>query len=167
MVLNPLTYVRLYMRGRAAARYAARYGIPGMNFDHFGRRLGLRLRRIGLRVKRLYKRGYVWHHEAQIDNQLDILRYFNSRYQEGREAVKFYKKHPTFSVKMMTMTGRLFFFMDDILFDDSYLRSEKYHQKILSLWQKNRKNRAVGSLRFRSNHFYLKGVREGLKGAGR
>ncbi len=39
---NPIALAQLYARGRAAARYGAQRGIPGMQFDAFGRKLGLR-----------------------------------------------------------------------------------------------------------------------------
>lgn len=42
-LLNPLHLLRLYARGRASARDGRLRGMPGMNFNRFGRWAGLRL----------------------------------------------------------------------------------------------------------------------------
>jgi glycosyltransferase involved in cell wall biosynthesis len=79
--------------------------------------LGIRLRKMGLKVKRLYKKGYVWHYETDVSSIEQVQKFFQNRYSEGRSAVRFYRKHPTFQVKMMTMSGRFFFLMNALLFN--------------------------------------------------
>lgn len=49
-VRNPLSLLRLYLRGKSASRYAATLGIPGMEFDLFGRQMGRRLLKRGARA---------------------------------------------------------------------------------------------------------------------
>jgi len=128
--------------------------------------LGIRLRKIGLKVKRLYKQGFVWHFEADVTSEEQIRDFFQSRYMEGRTAVLFYRKHPTFPVKMMTMAGRFFFLLNALFFKDSYLNSEKFYRKLLFLWENNKKERAAAKLRWASNHFYLNGVQDKIREDG-
>lgn len=128
--------------------------------------LGIRLRKMGLKVKRLYKQGFVWHFETDVSSEEQVRDFFQSRYMEGRTAVLFYRKHPTFPVKMMTMSGRFFFLLNALFYKDSYLNSEKFLRKLLFLWEKNKKKRAAAKLRWVSNHFYLKGVQAKIKEDG-
>jgi glycosyltransferase involved in cell wall biosynthesis len=128
--------------------------------------LGLRLIEKGIAVKRLYKKGFVWHVEADISKEEEIHEFFKSRYLEGKSALNFYRKHPTFSVRMMTMTGTVFFFLDSLLFNDSYLRSERFIHRLRSLWERGRKGKAVSVLRWAATHFYLQGVKDRIREDG-
>jgi glycosyltransferase involved in cell wall biosynthesis len=120
--------------------------------------LGLRLLKIGLNVKRIYKKGYVWHLEVNIHNIADVHKYFGDRLEEGRAAAIFYNKHPSFSAKMMTMTGSFFFWLDKLIFNEEYLESELFYKKLVDLWKQGKKKSAVSKLRFAAKHYYLKGV---------
>lgn len=63
---NPLSLMRLYARGQAAARYATTRGAPGLEFNRFGNRLGYRLLQKGaLRAGIQY-----------LLNPVSIVRYF-------------------------------------------------------------------------------------------
>ncbi|MFC2155292.1 glycosyltransferase family 2 protein [Acidobacteriota bacterium] len=128
--------------------------------------LGLRLRKHGLKVKRLYKQGYIWHFEGTIGDKKSISDFFADRLIEGCAAVDFYRKHPSFSIKLMTMAGGFFFFLDKILFNESYLESTKFHNRIYSLWNRDKKDAAVSKMHFAGYHFYLKGIRERIKEDG-
>ncbi|MCK5057791.1 MAG: glycosyltransferase family 2 protein [Candidatus Aminicenantes bacterium] len=128
--------------------------------------LGLRLRKNGLKVKRLYKQGYVWHFEGSIHDEKNIYDFFADRFIEGRSAVDFYRKHPSFSIKLMTLAGSFFFFLDKILFNESYLESTKFYNRILSLRKRGQKGAAVSKMHFAGYHFYLKGIQERIKEDG-
>ena len=128
--------------------------------------LGLRLRKSGLKVRRLFSRGYVWHYEGNIRDKNSIRDYFEDRRGEGRAAVDFYRKHPYFSIKLMTMAGSFFFFLDRILFNEDYLESERFHNKLLSLRDRGKKDAAAAKMQFAGYHFYLKGVQERIEEDG-
>src|ERR1035438_10175735 len=66
---NPARVAWLYMKGRAAARYAAARNTVGMEFDAFGRKLGWRL---------LSRGGLPMAREATwlLINPVSITRYF-------------------------------------------------------------------------------------------
>lgn len=128
--------------------------------------LGIRLRKAGLKVKRLYKQGFVWHYEGNIESEQDIHSFFRKRYDEGKTAVSFYRKHPRFSVKMMTRAGRFFFLMDTIFYKPLTPNPEAIYKNILSLWKRNKKNRAISKMRFMANHFYLQGLKDKIREDG-
>jgi len=128
--------------------------------------LGIRLRKAGLKVKRLYKQGFVWHYEGNIDSEQDIHRFFRKRYDEGKAAVSFYRKHPQVSVKLMTKAGRFFFAVDTILYNPLYFNPDSIYKNILSLWKRNKKNRAISKMRFLANHFYLQGLKDKIREEG-
>jgi len=79
MLSNPFALLRLYVRGKAASRYAARHRIPGMEFDRFGRKLGLRLLMKGFRA------GF-----SYLLNPVSITRYFEFSF-----ALSCLPEHPT------------------------------------------------------------------------
>lgn len=128
--------------------------------------LGLHLRKLGLKVRRLFSRGYVWHYEGSIRDEKSIHDFFADRYIEGRAAVDFYRKHPSFRIKLMTMAGSFFFFLDKIFFNEDYLASKEFYDRILSLWSRGKKGAAIGRMQFAGYHFYLKGIRERIKADG-
>lgn len=65
MSIRPIRAVQHYLRGRAARYYALRAGVPGMEFDHFGRRVGRRLLLKGVGGAYTY-----------LVNPVSIVRYF-------------------------------------------------------------------------------------------
>lgn len=64
-MLRHLRYIPLYLRARSASRYARARGAPGLEFDRFGRELGLRLLRKGRGTGISY-----------LLNPVSIVRYF-------------------------------------------------------------------------------------------
>jgi len=128
--------------------------------------LGLRLRRLGVAVKRLYRRGFVWHLETDISREEEFRAFIDRRRTEGRTALDFYRKHPGWRTRMMTMTGRPFLWLDALLFDDERLRSPVFYRRVRSLWRSGRKARAAALLRWAATHFYLRGVRERMAEGG-
>jgi glycosyltransferase involved in cell wall biosynthesis len=127
--------------------------------------IGLRLLKHGLKVKRLFRRGVAWHFEGKIRPET-IREFYRDRYVEGTAAVAFYRKHPGFSNRMMTMVDPLFFFLDRLIFRENYLQSEAYFQKIQTLWDAGKKDQAIADLRMSAYHFYLNGIRDKLKQDG-
>jgi glycosyltransferase involved in cell wall biosynthesis len=124
--------------------------------------LGLRLRRSGLRVKRLYKTGFVWHLETDITDPSQARGYFQGKFLEGREAVTFYRKHPTLAVRMMTMAHPAFFIWDKILYNHSRIHSAGFYDRVRDLWERGRRRRAAGLMRFAATHHYIRGVQSRL-----
>jgi len=47
---NPFQYLQLYARGQLALHYAMRTNMPGLEFNHFGRKIGFRLLLKGMRT---------------------------------------------------------------------------------------------------------------------
>ncbi|OHD54898.1 MAG: hypothetical protein A2Y33_16130 [Spirochaetes bacterium GWF1_51_8] len=127
--------------------------------------LGLRLMKSGIHVKRLTKTGYIWHYEGRI--RIDHIQdFFADRFVEGKAAVNFYRKHPTFEVKMMTMIGGFFYWLDRVLFKEEYLTSQKFIDDVKKLWDKNEKNKCIAKIRLNGYHFYFNGIKAKIKEEG-
>lgn len=124
--------------------------------------LGLRLRRQGLRVKRLYRRGFVWHLETDLRSLEDLKGYFDNKYHEGREAVRFYRKHPRLSVRLMTMSHPAFFLWNRVVYYKRDFESENFLNRIRQDLNNGRSARASGRIRFAATHYYLSGVEDRL-----
>lgn len=127
--------------------------------------LGMRLMKSGIKVKRLTKTGYIWHYEGRI--RIDHIQdFFADRMVEGKAAVMFYRKHPTFEVKMMTMIGGFFNWLDRVLFKEEYLTSQKFIDDIKRLWDNNEKNKCIAKIRLNGYHFYFNGIKAKIKEDG-
>ena len=127
--------------------------------------LGLRLiKERKLKVRKLFSKGYVWHVENITSES--IFEFYEDRFNEGLGGVRFYKKHRSFSSRLMTLAGREFLFLDRVLFGPpgkGWPYSEKFLKKIEGLFKKGRKTAAINWMRIAGYHAYMEGIREGLK----
>ncbi|MGC8764879.1 MAG: glycosyltransferase family 2 protein [Brevinematia bacterium] len=124
--------------------------------------IGLRLTKNGLKIKRILKEGYVWHYEGDYSYQA-IMDFFEDRAREGRAGVDFYKKCPTFQVKMMTMASPFFIWLADKIFKPEYYKSQKFYDRIKKLIERNKISKAISMVRLAGYCFYFEGVRERLR----
>jgi glycosyltransferase involved in cell wall biosynthesis len=127
--------------------------------------IGLRLLKSGLKAKRLVKEAYVWHYEGNFSHE-NVLDFFEDRYREGQAALSFYRKYPTFSVKMMVMEGRLFYWLADRLFKEKYLKSPEFYKKIKNLLDAGKVDKAIALVRYNGYCFHFKGMRDKIKQDG-
>jgi len=127
--------------------------------------VGIRLLKLGLRLKRLVRKAYVWHYEGDY-SQKCIMDFFNDRYNEGKAAVIFYRKYPTYSTKMMTMISPFFFWLSNRLFNEEYLKSDSFYGKVRELIKRNKIKSAINLVRFNGYCFYIKGIRNKIKEDG-
>lgn len=128
--------------------------------------LGLRLRKeCRLSVKRLGNRGWVWHHEGGLTPD-HIESFYDDRHLEGETAVDFYRKHPTYGVKLMTMIGPLFFWLDKVLFNEEKLKSQEYFDEIKAMWAAGKQEKAMAKLRVNAYHFYINGIKDRIREDG-
>ncbi len=127
--------------------------------------LGLRLIKIGLKPKRLIKEAFVRHYEGDFGRE-NILEFFNDRFVEGQASVVFYRKYPTFSVKMMAMIGKSFYWLSDRLFDEEYLKSWAFYEKIKALIGSGQVDKAIATVRYNGYCFHFKGIREKIRQDG-
>lgn len=127
--------------------------------------LGLRLIKKGIKPKRLVTEAYVWHYEGDYSQEA-VLDFFEDRYREGRASVLFYRKYPTFSVRMMTMIGPEFFLLNRLLFNENYLRSKAYYQKIKKLIDLGKIGQALAKVRVDGYCFHFKGIQDKIKEDG-
>lgn len=95
-----------------ARRWLVEAGLFDEDFTEYGwedLELGQRLKKLGLRVVRSDKpAGYHLKHEFSV-TKLPAIR--KREIQRGRMAVVYYKKHPTFSVRMSTTMIRPFYWL--------------------------------------------------------
>ncbi len=126
--------------------------------------LGLRLIKNGLRVKRI-KEGYVWHYEGNYTREA-ILDFFMDRKREGKASLDFYRKHPNFETKMMTMISPLFLWLSDKIYNTQFYKSEKFYDKIKRMIEKNKKSQAIAKVRLAGYGFYFEGVKERIEEDG-
>lgn len=126
--------------------------------------IGLRLIKHGLKVKRI-KEGYVWHYEGDYSKQ-SIMDFFEDRIREGRASVDFYRKYPTFEVKMMTMASPFFLWLADKIYNKEFYKSDKFFDKIYRLIEKNEKTKAIAKVRLAGYAFHFEGIRQRLKEDG-
>ncbi len=127
--------------------------------------VGLRLMKLGLKVKRLHSKGFVWHYEGEFKLE-DIEKFYKDREVEGRAAVQFYRKHPTFSVRMMAMIGPFFFLLDRLLFNESKLKSEAFFEELKKKWKIGRQEKVIATIRLSGYHFYFKGIKKQISEDG-
>jgi len=121
--------------------------------------VGLRLMQSGLKVKRLHSKGFVWHYEGEFLLE-EIENFYADREVEGRAAVQFYRKHPTFSVRMMAMIGPFFFWLDRVLFNEQKLKSKVFFEKLKKKWDRGKEDKVIAKIRVSGYHFYFKGIRK-------
>ncbi|HHX26419.1 MAG TPA: glycosyltransferase [Firmicutes bacterium] len=99
-----------------ARRWLLEAGLFDEDFTEYGwedLELGQRLKKLGLRVVRSDKpAGYHLKHEFSV-TKLPAIR--EREIQRGRMAVIYYKKHPTFSVRMSTTMIRPFYWLVGLL----------------------------------------------------
>jgi len=124
--------------------------------------LGLRMTKLKLKVKRLNNKAYVWHYEGDYSKEC-IHKYFEKRVREGEQGLNFYRKHPTFEVKMMVMVSPFFFWLGKHLYNEKYLKSDAFYNKVLRLIKKGKKARAIAMVRVNGYCFYLKGLEKRIK----
>lgn len=127
--------------------------------------IGLRLLDSGLKVRRLVKKAYVWHYEGDYSREA-VMEFFKDRYNEGQQAVLFYRKHPTFAIKQMVMATGFFFLLSRLLFSESYLKSAEFYNKIKNLIGKGRINKAIALTRYNGYCFYMKGLKDKIRQDG-
>jgi GT2 family glycosyltransferase len=126
---------------------------------------GLRLLALGLKPKRLVKEAFVWHYEGDYSKE-NIHKFFKKRYREGQLGVLFYRKHPTFEIKMMVMAAKPFYWLGKLLFKEEYLMSDAFYSRIENLIGNGKVDQAIALVRVNGYCFYLKGVEEKVKEDG-
>lgn len=126
---------------------------------------GLELLKLGYKPKRLHAEGAVWHYEGTFDSHA-LQDFFHDRYREGRAGVFFYRKHPSFSSKMMVMAHPFFFWLSRRLFNQEYLKSQAFADKIDALIREGKTEKAVAIARTQAYSFYLQGVEDQIKEDG-
>ncbi len=127
--------------------------------------LGIRLRKMGLIPKRLVKEAFIWHYEGDYSRR-NILDFYEDRYIEGQASVVFYRKYPYFNVKLMTMIGSFFYWLADRLFDEEYLKSQEFYDKIKGLIIEGKTDKAIATVRFNGYCFHFKGIRDKIRQDG-
>lgn len=126
---------------------------------------GLRLMKLGLGVKRMVKSGYIWHYEGDYSRE-GIVKFFNKRVEEGRKALDYYRKHPTFEVKMMVMASPFFYWLGRRLFKEEVILSDKFFNRVQELIDQDKSGMAIAKVRLNGYHFYLKGLQARIKEDG-
>lgn len=126
---------------------------------------GMKLLALGCKPKRLTYEGAIWHYEGEYTKE-NVHKFFKKRYREGQLGVQFYRKHPTFSVKMMVMAHPFFFWLERRMFKEETLLSDGFYDSLTKLIQAGKKPEAIMRARVNGYHFYLKGVQEQIKTDG-
>jgi len=118
--------------------------------------LGLRLTKSGLVAKRNLN-AIVYHYKEKREST-DLLKLMEKRIQRGKNAVLYYKKHPTFKVKLGIRAHQLieekFLWWLDIPFGERLIN-----------WARKNKEKFLLDLliQWKLNKAYAQGLREGMK----
>ncbi len=107
----------------------------------------------------------MWHYEGDY-SYTAIQDFFKDREREGRAGIDFYRKHPTFQVKMMTMAGSFFLWLSDKIFNPDYYKSLKFYDRIKKLIENNRVSEAISRVRLAGYCFYFEGMKQKIKEDG-
>ena len=126
---------------------------------------GMRLLALGLKPKRLTYEAAIWHYEGEYTKE-NVHKFFKKRYREGQLGVLFYRKHPTFSVKMMVMAHPFFYWLGRRMFNEEHILSDDFYAELTKLIKKGKKPEAIMKARVKGYHFYLKGVQDKIKEDG-
>ena len=58
------------------------------------------------------------------------------------------------------MISPFFFWLDDVLFNEEYLLSDKFYNKVMKLWDEGKKDSAIAKIRIAGYHFHFKAIKE-------
>lgn len=122
--------------------------------------LGLRLKKLGLKAKRNLQ-AIVYHYKEQRESaNLDEL--MDKRIQRGKNAVLYYKKHPTFKVKLgirahQLITQRFFLWWLD----------QSFGERLINWARENKEKTLLNFLiQWKLDKAYVQGLREGMRKYG-
>ena len=145
-------------------KFLVQAGLFDTDFNEYGwedLELGERLKKLGLRVM-TNKRAVGYHLRKRV-TPAQLPRVCAREKERGRMAVVFYRKQPTFKVKLMTHFHPLFFLMDSLLNLGGW-SEKKGIRKLLSYLEKNNHHFLSDIiLGIISHHAYMQGIREALK----
>ena len=145
-------------------KFLAQAGLFDTDFNEYGwedLELGERLKKIGLRVM-TNKRAVGYHLRKRV-TPAQLPRVCAREKERGRMAVIFYRKQPTFKVKLMTHFHPLFFLMDSLLNLGGW-SEKKGIRRLFSYLEKNNHHFLSDIiLGIISHHAYMQGIREALE----
>lgn len=123
--------------------------------------LGIRLRRLGLKAVQVPEaKGYHYKKRLTVD---DVPNWCQRELERGHTAVIFYRKVPTFRVRMMTNITPVAFGLDRLLTVGNW-PGRQTTQKLLR-WLENRGHHLALRfvVRIITHHAYMNGIREALR----
>lgn len=123
--------------------------------------MGIRLRRLDMvAIKCPEAKG--WHYKPKLDlRQLDSLK--QRERERGHTAILFYRKHPTFKVKMQILLTPVFFALDRILTLGNWPEWKCTKGFLNYLEKKGHHMLLRFFVRIITNHAYANGLREALR----
>jgi glycosyltransferase involved in cell wall biosynthesis len=123
--------------------------------------MGVRLRKLNMvAVKCPEAKGY--HYKPKLDlKHLDSLK--QRERERGHTAIIFYRKHPTFKVRMMILLTPVFFALDRILTLGNWPQWKSTERLLNYLEQKGHHMLLRFFVRIITNHAYANGMRETLR----
>lgn len=145
-------------------KYLLKVDLFDENFKEYGwedLELGVRLKKEGLKAITNKKAlGYHYRKKPALIDLPDICRKEEMR---GRTAVLFYRKHPTFEVKLMTHISPFFFALDRLLNLGGWI-DKRWDKHIPSSTRRDSPDLVSRILmKIISSHFYIKGVKQALE----
>jgi glycosyltransferase involved in cell wall biosynthesis len=160
-------YLAFFAAGNSSLykRYLEAAGGFDEDFSEYGWEdfdLGIRLRKLGLRSRRNRRAiGYHYREEAPLRSLDKLCRKERER---GHTAVLFYRKHPTLKVKLQTMFGGPFFFLDRFLTLGGWYRIKKVEDFFNLMERKGNDMMVSLFIKLITSHCYFEGMREELNG---
>ncbi len=126
--------------------------------------IGMRLKRLSLKpVKAPEAKGYHYKSRLELRNLPSLI---ERERQRGHTAIIFYRKHPTFKVRMMTMLSPFFFALDRILTIGNWPNRPSTMRFLESLEKRNAHLLLRFFVRIVTHHAYFQGMREALRQEG-
>lgn len=125
--------------------------------------LGLRLRGLGLRAVSVPEaEGYHYKRPLQV---ADIPKWCQRERERGHTAVIFYRKSPTFRVRMQTLLTPVAFALDRLFFIGNWPEKPGTMKFLQRLEDRGRHGLLRFFARLVTHHAYMRGLREALSGA--
>jgi len=123
--------------------------------------LGFRLKKLAL--KPLWNKKAVGYHYREKESLNNLKELCERERQRGHMAVRFYKKHPTFEVRAMTLFIEPLFTLDRLVMLGDWYK-EKGTEKILKFLQEKGSTFLLSFfIKLIKTHYYFEGMREKLK----